>query len=125
MSRSLQPENIKFDTSGRAITFDIGDMTFANVYLPSGNNLAIRNSHENYAAETIPQLPLSCKDSGCIGGGWNSIINAEDATKNPNQKMFPLLKRLVSNFSWTDSFRSLHPTSATFTRYYEYSKHGD
>ena len=34
VSSSLHPENIKFDTSGRAITFDIGNMTFANVYLP-------------------------------------------------------------------------------------------
>ena len=125
VSNNLQPANIKFDIGGRAITFDIGDMTFANVYLPSGNDPAMRSSRENYAAETIPQLLLNCKDSGCIGGDWNSIINARDATKNPAQKMSPSLKRLVRNFSWTDSFRSLHPNSAIYSRYYEHSKHGD
>ena len=104
VSNSLQVANIKLDTLGRAITYDIGDMTFANVYLPSGNDPAMKNSRENYAAETIPQLLLNCKDSGCIGGDWNSITHVRDATKNQAQKMSPSLKRLVSNFSWTDSF---------------------
>ena len=124
VSNSFQPANIKFDTSGRVITFDIGDMTLANVYLPSGNDPAMRNSRENYAAETLPQLLLNSKDSGCIGGDWNSIIHAGDATKNQAQKMSPSLKRLASNFSWTDSFRYLHPNTPTFSRYYD-SRHGE
>ena len=125
VSNSLQVANIKLDTLGRAITYDIGDMTFANVYLPSGNDPAMKNSRENYAAETIPQLLLNCKDSGCIGGDWNSITHVRDATKNQAQKMSPSLKRLASNFSWTDSFRCLHPDSSIFSRYYEHSKYGE
>ena len=105
ISNCFQPENIKFDTRGRVIVFDIGEMTFANVYLPSGNDPDMRSSRENYAAEEIPQLLINSKDSGSIGGDWNSIIHERDATKNQAQKMSPSLKRLVKNFSWSDSFR--------------------
>ena len=85
----------------------------------------MRNGRENYAAETIPQLLTNSKDSGCIGGDWNSIIHEKDATKNPAQKMSPSLKRLVKNFSWNDSFRSLHPNSAVFSHYYGSDFHGE
>ena len=33
--------------------------------------------------------------------------------------MSPSLVRLVRTFDWTDSYRFLHPTSETFSRYYE------
>ena len=56
VSSDLQPDNIKFDTNGRAILFNIDNVTFGNVYLPSGNDPSIRNSRENYAAEIIPKL---------------------------------------------------------------------
>ena len=55
----------------------------------------MRNIRENYAAETIPQLLTNCKDTGCIGGDWNSIIHESDATRNTAQKMSSSLKRLV------------------------------
>ena len=90
VSTSLEPANIKFDTCGRAITFDIGDMTFANVYLPSGNDPAMRNSRENYAAETIPQLLLNCKDSGCIGGDWIPLFTPGMLQKIKPRKCLPL-----------------------------------
>ena len=125
VSNSLQPANIKFDTSGRVIVFNIGEMTFGNVYLPSGNDPVMRASRENYAAEYIPQLLINCKESGCIGGDWNSIINEKDATKNQAQKLSPSLKRLVKTFSWTDSFRHVHPASQVFSRYYNHITHGE
>ena len=99
VSNTLQPENIKFDTSGRVIVFNLGNITFGNVYLPSGNDPVMRNCRENYSAEILPQLLLNCKASGCIGGDWNCITDACDATKNSNQKMSPSLKRLMKNFS--------------------------
>ena len=70
---SLEPGNIKFDTQGRVIVFDIGDVTFANVYLPSGNDTVMRNLREDYLSLSIPQLLINCKDNGCIGGDWNCI----------------------------------------------------
>ena len=38
---------------------------------------------------------------------------------NPDQKMSPCLGRLINVFDWSDSHRSFHPTSTTFSRYYE------
>ena len=125
VSNSFQAENIKYDTSGRTIVFNLENITFCNVYLPSGNDPVMRGSRENYAAEIIPQLLTNCKDSGCIGGDWNCIIKEMDATKNAAQKMSPSLKRLVRTFSWGDSFRSVYPTSPIFSRYYEHSKFGE
>ena len=125
VSNTLQPENIKFDINGRVILFNLGNITFGNVYLPSGNDPVMRNSRENYSAEVLPQLLLNCKSSGCIGGDWNCITDACDATKNPSQKMSPSLKRLIKNFSWSDSLRSLHPNALIYSRYYEHSRFGD
>ena len=124
-SNSFQAENIKSDTNGRAIIFDIENITFGNVYLPSGNDPVMRSNRENYSAKTIPQLLTNCKDSGVIGGDWNSITKEIDATKNAPQKMSPSLKRLVRTFSWTDSFRSVHPNSLIFSRYYDHNKYGE
>jgi exonuclease III len=101
--------------------FDIEDITFSNVYLPSGNDPVMRGSRENYAAEVIPQLLINKKSSGCIGGDWNSIVNDKDATHNQAQKISPSLKRLIRNFSWNDSFRTAHPESKIFSRYYRIS----
>ena len=64
VSSILQPDNIKFDTSGRVIVFSIDNVTFGNVYLPSGNDRSMRNARENYAAETIPQLLINSKTVG-------------------------------------------------------------
>ena len=59
------------------------------------------------------------KMSGCIGGDFNCIISKADATKYPESKMSPCLARLVKTFNWTDSFRTLYPKAAVFSRYYE------
>ena len=121
VSNSLHLDNIKLDTNGRVILYNIGDTTFGNVYLPSGNSPTMRNNRENYSAETLPQLLVNCKDNGAIGGDWNSIVNDCDATKNQAQKKSPALKRLIKTFSWYDSFRQLHPKAKIFSRYYEHN----
>ena len=105
--------------------FDIGNITFSNVYLPSGNDPIMRNMRENYSAEMIPELLINCKSEGIIGGDWNCITRDADATKNASQKMSPSLKRVIKSFSWSDSFRCLHPHSSIFSRYYENEAHGD
>ena len=74
VSADLQTSNIKLDTEGRAIVFDIENVTFSNVYLPSGNNQEMKNSRENYSAQKIPELLINCKDAGVIGGDWNCIV---------------------------------------------------
>ena len=61
-------------------------MTFCNVYLPSGNEPVKKNSRKNYVAETLPQILVDAQDNGCIGGDWNCVVEAKDATRNLNSK---------------------------------------
>ena len=56
VANSLEPVNIKMDTQGRVIVFDVGDFTFANIYLPSGNDTVMRNLREEYISLSIPEL---------------------------------------------------------------------
>ena len=118
VKNDFNPENIKMDTHGRAIFFDILGMTFGNVYLHSGTDGASRNDRENYCAETVPQLLVNCQGAGCWGGDLNCITSAMDCTHNPGSKLSPSLKRLINTFSHVDSFRSLYPDIKSFSRYY-------
>ena len=118
-------ENINNDTEGRVIAFDIGNITFCNLYLPAGNDPIMRSSRENYAAETIPKILINKRENVCIGGDLNGIIDKKDATRNPETKVSAYFKRLVSTFSWIDSYRSLHPGRQTFSRYYSNDHHGE
>ena len=111
-------ENIKMDTIGRAIFFDIENTTLGNVYLHSGTDSMSRGGREQFCSENIPQLLVNCKENGCWGGDLNCIVNVEDCTNNPNSKKSPSLARLIRNFAQVDSFRSLHPGSQVFSRYY-------
>ena len=119
VSSNLQTSDVKVDTNGRMIMFNIEDVTFANVYLPSGNNPSMRQSRENYFAEVIPQLLVNSCVTGCIGGDWNSIICEKDASNNAGQKMSSSLKRLTKIFNWTDSYRYCYPHGKSFSHYYE------
>ena len=125
VANSLEPVNIKLDTQGRVIVFDIGDVTFANVYLPSGNDTVMRNLREEYISLSIPQLLINRKENGCIGGDWNCITEDIDASKNPSQKRSPSLKRVINTFSWSDNYRLLHKNATAFSRYYASNLHGD
>ena len=118
-------ENVKKDTDGRIIIFDIGNITFSNLYFPSGNDQNMRSLREKYAAEVLPNMLINSKDFMCVGGDLNSIIDKKDATKNPLSKMSPSFKRLVSVFSLQDSFRLLHPNEMVYSRYYSNDHHGE
>ena len=64
---SLFPESIILHQSGRIIIFNIGDITFGNVYLPSGTDGASRASIEAFCGETLPTLLIKSKPNGVIG----------------------------------------------------------
>ena len=49
----------------------------------------------------------------------NCIIDKKDATKNPETKISRCLQRLVKVRNWQDSYRQLHPSTLTYSRYYE------
>ena len=112
-------ENVKTDTMGRAIFYEINKMTFGNIYLQSGTDGISRGLRENFISETLPQLLVNCRDSGEIGGDLNCITKVEDCTNNPESKMSPSLRRFINVFSLKDSFRYLHPVKKAFSRYYE------
>jgi exonuclease III len=75
VKNSFIPENILLHQSGRIIIFNIGDITFGNVYLPSGTDGPSRTSRENFCGETIPTLLINSKSNGMIGGDWKNIIS--------------------------------------------------
>ena len=71
----LSPENLLYDTKGRVIVFDIGGLTLANIYLPSGSDAVSKAKREEYFSTTLPQLLVNRQDTGCKGGDLNCIIN--------------------------------------------------
>ena len=92
VKNEFEVENIVMDKEGRIIIFDVGDLTFGNMYIHSGTDSFSRGRRENYFSETVPQLLINHKDSGFIGGYLNCIIKKEDATNNPESKISPSLK---------------------------------
>ena len=58
----LQVQNIKCDTEGRVIVFDIENVSFVNMYLHSGNNKEMRQSRDNYFCQVIPQMRVRRED---------------------------------------------------------------
>ena len=118
----LKIDNIQLDSEGRAIIFDIGDITIGNIYLQSGTDGRARASREKYCCDVLPGLLINSKDSGCLGGDFNCIVDKKDATNYPESKMSKGLQRLIRLKEWKDSYRYLHPTSETFSRYYENSR---
>ena len=114
----LNVENIRNDTQGRVIAFDIENLTFANVYLQSGTDGLSRQQRETMISERLPQLLVNRKDSGIIGGDFNCILKAEDSLNHPESKISPSLRRFIKLFNLTDSFRFLHPHQKVFSRYF-------
>ena len=115
-------ENVRCDNSGRGIVFNIGNSTFGNFYCHSGSDGQSRANRESYCAETIPNLLCSSKESGCVGGDFNMIINKEDATTHQQAKISPTFQRVVRTFKWVDSYRVLFPDTKQFSRYFGNSR---
>ena len=111
-------ENIRMDTSGRAIYFNIENVTLGNVYLHSGTDGVSRGNRETFCAETIPQLLVNHKECGVWGGDLNCITDISDCTNNPASKMSPSLSRTLKTFSHSDCFRSLYPQKSCYSRFY-------
>ena len=110
------------DSEGRALIFDISGMTFGNLYFHSGTDGISRSGRERLCSQILPNLMINAKENGCIGGDLNCIIDKKDATKNPEAKMSRCLQRLVKLRNWKDSFRELHPTKLSYSRFYDNSR---
>ena len=53
---TLTYENIKCDTQGRVLLFDICGITFGNVYLNSGTDAVAKNGREHICSEILPNM---------------------------------------------------------------------
>ena len=76
----LEADNLVLDTDGRVFIFDIVNLTFGILYLPSGTDSKSRARREQYCAEIIPRLLIHSKTIGCIGGDLNCIVEKKYAT---------------------------------------------
>ena len=103
IKNELNFENVKCDTAGRAIVFDIGGVTLGNIYGHSGTDARSRSNRENFYSEVLPQLLTNSKAADCIGGDWNCIINKADATAHPESKHSNSLNRVVKSFHMLES----------------------
>jgi hypothetical protein len=113
------------DMEGRCIVFDLGPVTLGNFYLHSGTDSSSHKRREHYCAEVIPQLLVHRQETGLCGGDLNCITSKADATRNPESKMSPSLRALISTLGWEDSFRALHPSADIYSRYYSSERHGE
>ena len=71
VKNSLDISDIKFDTEGRVITFNIDSITVCNVYPKAGTDAESRKQREILFAQTIPNMLRFRKQKIIIGGDWN------------------------------------------------------
>ena len=121
---NLTTSNEILHPSGRIIVFDLGPVTLVNVYAPSGNDFAQRQNRENLIGETLPNLFLSCRPMGVIGGDWNSVQVEADATNFHLSRSSPNLKKLESMKGLSDCFRTLHPNVVSYSHTYNFNQGG-
>ena len=118
VQNDLKIDNVSFDTHGRIIIFDIGDLTLGNVYLEAGTDGPSRSGRENYLGETIPQMLVNRCKNGVIGGDWNCIVDKKDATNFPESKMSKNLSKLMKLLNWNDSHKISTNNLSEFSHYY-------
>ena len=65
--------NIRTDLEGRAIIFDIGDMTFGIMHMHSETDAQSRSDREHYWCEVLPNLMINSKDTGAWMGSSTEL----------------------------------------------------
>ena len=117
--KSLSITNEIYHPTGRFLSFDVGDFSFINVYLPSGTDSPTKVARENLLGEDLPNILLHSKQSGILGGDFNCLSMKVDTTQNPEQKISPNLKKLITIKNWKDTFRLLYPDQPVYSHYYK------
>ena len=120
----LEVTNIHTDDDGRVIVFDAAGCTWAKMYIPCASGRIARENREEYFGNIIPQLMIRWLGQGAAGGDFNSIIYLKDSKKYPENKLSPTCKLLVNSFTWSDSYRTLHPRAEQFSRYQSANSEG-
>ena len=117
VNNSLKIENVKAIPGGRILYFEINKTSFVNVYLPSGS--AGKGDRESILSDSLPNLLLDSCKTGIIGGDWNCIDSAKDASHNASSKVSSVLQRLGRIKEWRDLFRVLHPHKKSYSHVYK------
>ena len=77
--------NVVNNSDGRVICLDIDDqLTVVNIYLPSGTDQKSKTERESII-DNLPNLLLYKKETGMIGGDFNSITEKQDSLLHPDQ----------------------------------------
>merc|ERR1712107_692473 len=73
---------------------------------------------ESILCDSLPNLLLDSCKTGVIGGDWNCIDSARDASHNASSKISTSLQRLSKLKQWQDLYRVLHPHQKSFSHVY-------
>ena len=110
--------DVKYDTDGRIIIFNIDDITFCNVYPKAGTDSESKQEREDLLNLTLPNMLHHHKVNLIIGGDWNCITENHECTDFPDQKRSPTLKRLLNLYNLKDTYKHIYPRGREFSRYY-------
>ena len=111
--------DVKFDTEGQIIVFNIQNITFGNIYAKAGTDNESRKHRENMFCDTLPNMLRLRKSKTILCGDWNSIIEKRDCTHYPDSKISPSLKKLVQVIEVRDDFRTIYGNNIKFSRHYK------
>ena len=90
--------------------------TMVNIYPKAGTDADGRRAREDLFTNTLPNMPKYTKDNLIIGGDWNCITDPKDCTYYANQRLSPILIRLLNIFHLKDTFRLMEANKIEFSR---------
>ena len=105
VKNTLQIQDVSFDTEGRVIMLNTGNISIINIYPKAGTDAESRRQREELLANTVPNMSKYIKNNIIMGGDWNSIIECPDCTDFAEQKISPSLKRLIKMLKLQDAYR--------------------
>ena len=125
----------EFDDEGRYLAFDLGPLTVASLYLPSGSSGPERQaSKDRFLAFFEPRLQAMAHDGReyVLCGDWNiahqniDLKNWKSNQKNsgflPHERAW--MSRVLDTHGWVDGYRRLYP-DATGDAYTWWSNRGN
>ena len=125
----------EFDDEGRYLAFDLGPLTVASLYLPSGSSGPERQaSKDRFLAFFEPRLQAMAHEGReyVLCGDWNiahqniDLKNWKSNQKNsgflPHERAW--MSRVLDTHGWVDGYRRLYP-AATGDAYTWWSNRGN
>ena len=110
----FEVQNITIVEVNRLMMFSIGDLTFVNLYAPSGR--ARRRERLIFFGEILERVLRGMANSlPLLMGDFNCILGNLDAANRPEQKKCPSLQQLVNLYGYMDLYRSQFPQIPGYT----------